>query len=81
MLETMFSFTKPSIENRSEECIKYAYPNLATYYVPDRYQEQNKVAFYNSFIDNMNESIIIIIFFIKLLKNIIKSHEVFKDTS
>lgn len=80
MLETLFSFTKPSIENRSEECIKYAYPNLATYYVPDRYQEQNKVAFYNSFILSMNESIIII-FFNSLIKNIIKSHEVFKDTS
>ena len=80
MLETMFSFTKPSIENRSEECIKYAYPNLVTYYVPDNYQEQNRVAFYNSFILLMNESIIII-FFSKLLKNIIKSHEVFKDTS
>ena len=79
MLETMFSFTKPSIENRSEECIKYAYPNLATYYVPDNYQEQNRVAFYNSFILT-NESIIIT-FFSKLLKNIIKSHEVFKDTS
>lgn len=80
MLETMFSFTKPSIENRSEECIKYAYPNLATYYVPDKYQEQNRVAFYDSFIVYMNESIIIV-FFIKLLKNTIKSHEVFKDTS
>lgn len=79
MLETMFSFTKPSIENRSEECIKYAYPNLATYYVPDNYQEQNSVAFYNSFI--LTNDSIIIIFFNNLLKNIIKSHEVFKDTS
>lgn len=80
----LYDIRKRTIENTKEACVKYCYPNLASYYVEDE-KEIIIIPFYerhSTSIEIENETYIkLFLQVINKMENYIKRKFMFKDTS